>query len=144
MIIHQNKNQHTKIATMSNEHGDSSYGFHTILSPDKSTVAGDHSAERLASIFQRMSGFVPTLHHDSFGGNNLQWNIARYLKCLCTHLFLHSFNYDLCKPTNTRSLLINVGKHLNCIWTTCGHPDFEKLGSNEYPMWWKSYWVNVT
>jgi len=129
-------------ATMSKEHGDSSSGSLTILGPAKPTVAGDHSAERLASIFHRMNGFLCTLHHDDFVGDNLQWYIAWYLKWLCTHLIPHSFNDEL-EPTNprnkkcllTRSLLIYVGKHLNYIRTTFGHPDFEKLRSNEYPTW---------
>ncbi len=68
---------------MSKEHGDSSSDSPTILGPAKSTVAGDHSAERLASIFQRMNGYLPTLHSDKFVGNNLQWYIAQYLKWLC-------------------------------------------------------------
>ena len=138
-------------ATMTKEHGDSSYGSLTILGPAKSSVAGDHSAERLASIVCRMNGFLCTLHHDDFVGDNLQWYIARYLKWLCTHLIPHSFNDEL-EPTNprnkkcllTRSLLIYVGKHLHYIRTTFGHPDFDKLGSNEYPTWWMSYWVNFT
>ncbi len=136
---------------MSKEHGDSSSDSPTILGPAKSTVAGDRSAERLASIFQRMNEYVPTLCPYDFVGCNLQWYIARYLKWLCTRLIPHSFNDEL-KPTNpsnkkcllTWSLLIYVGKHLNYIWTTFGHPDFEKLGSNEYPTWWTSYWANFT
>jgi hypothetical protein len=136
---------------MSKEHGDSSSGSLPILGPSKSTVAGDHSAERLASIFRRMKGFLPTLHHDDFVGDNLQWYIARYLKWLCTRLIPHSFNDEL-EPTNprnkkcllTRSLLIYVGKHLHYIRTTFGHPDFDKLGSNEYPTWWTSYRANFT
>ena len=136
---------------MSKEHGDSSSGSLTILGPAQSTIAGDHSAERLASILGRMNGFLLTLHHDNFVGNNLQWYIARYLKWLCTCLIPHLFNNEL-KPTNpknkkyllTSSLLIYVGKHLNYIRTTFGHPDFEKLGSNEYPAWWTSYWANFT
>ena len=105
--------------TMSNKLGDSSSGSPTILGPAKSTVAGDHSAERLASIFHRMNGFSPTLQHDDFVGDNLQWYIARHLDWLCTYLIPHLFNDEL-KPVNpknekcllTRSLLIYVVKHL--------------------------------
>jgi hypothetical protein len=87
-----------------------------------------------------MSRFAPTLHHDNFIGNNLQWYIAWYLKWLCTRLIPHSFNHDLqpSKMSNkkcflTKTLLIYVGKHLNYIRTNLGHSDFEKLGSDEYP-----------
>ena len=73
-------------ATMSKEHGDSSSGSLTILGPAKSTVAGDHSAERLASIFCRMNGFLCTLHHDDFVGDNLQRYIARYWKFVVSSL----------------------------------------------------------
>jgi hypothetical protein len=130
------------MAMMSKDHGDLLSGPPPTLGPAKSTVAGDHSAERLAFIFQRMSGFVPTLHHNHFVGDNLQWYIARYLKWLCTCLIPHSFNDDLqpSKMSNkkcflTKTLLIYVGKHLNYIRTNLGHSDFEKLGSAEYPKW---------
>jgi hypothetical protein len=44
----------------------------------------------------------------------------------------------------TKALLIYVGKHLNYIRKNLGHSDFEKLGSDEYPKWWTSYWANFT
>jgi hypothetical protein len=65
---------------MSKEHGDSPSDSPTILGPAKSTVAGDHSAERLLTIFQRMNGYLLTLHPDDYVGDNLQWYIACFLE----------------------------------------------------------------
>jgi hypothetical protein len=63
-----------------------------------------------------MNGFLCTLHHDDFVGDDLQWYTAWYLKWLCTCLIHHSFNDEL-EPTNprnkkcllTRSLLLYLG-----------------------------------
>ncbi len=66
---------------MSKEHGDSPSDSPTLLGLAKSTVAGDHSAEKLAFTIRRINGYFPTLHLDDFGDDNLQWYIAQYFKC---------------------------------------------------------------
>ncbi len=60
------------MVNMSKEHGDSSSDSITILGPAKFTVARYHSAEKLASIYYKMNGFLPTFHLDDFVGGNLQ------------------------------------------------------------------------